>query len=153
MLKSGLIFGGVALVLGTASVLLSPVCLPCLAIFFGLGAGYLAGVFDTPIDNRNASKLGAFAGAIGGVGALLGQSIGSAINASKMGPEKVASLLRQFGVTTLSPGSITPVYYGGLVGVTCCAGLLDVALMAGLGALGGLLWWQFSSKKRLLQNG
>jgi hypothetical protein len=153
VLKSGLIFGGLALVLGTASVLLSPVCLPCLAIFFGLGAGYLAGVFDKPVENRAATKLGTIAGAIGGVGALLGQLIGSAIKSSMMGPEKFASLLHQLGVPISSPGRVAASYYGGLVGITCCAGVLDVALMAGFGALGGLLWWQFSGKGTFLQNG
>jgi hypothetical protein len=152
VLKSGLVFGGLALVLGTASVLLSPLCLPCLAIFFGLGAGYLAGVFDKPGENRAATKLGTLAGAIGGVGALLGQLIGSAINAST-GLEKVFSWLHGLGVPISSPESVVAGYYRELVGITCCAGLLDVVYMAGFGALGGLLWWQFSGKSRFLQNG
>jgi hypothetical protein len=53
MKKSGLIAGIAALLLafGAASVV-SPVCVPCLAFAFGLLAGYLAGVFDKPVDQN-----------------------------------------------------------------------------------------------------
>jgi hypothetical protein len=42
MWKSGLIFAVILLLLGTGVSLLSPLCVPCLTIFVGLGAGYLA---------------------------------------------------------------------------------------------------------------
>lgn len=66
MLKSGLIVGAVMLVLGTTFGFLFPLCVSCLAIFAGVGAGYLAGVFDKPGDQGSAAKSGASAGAIGG---------------------------------------------------------------------------------------
>jgi hypothetical protein len=149
MRKSGLIFSVVAILFGIGLSLLSPICVPCLAVFLGLGAGYLAGVFDKPVESSASGKSGAIAGVIGGVGALLGQGIGSVINASIVGPERAVELIRQLGVPTSSVGSIQSGYWGGLIGVTCCAGLLDVVFMAGLGALGGILWWQFVGKNSI----
>jgi hypothetical protein len=141
MLKSGLIFGVVALFLSAGAALLSPLCVPCcLALFLGLGAGFVAGVFDKPGDNNTATKSGALSGAIGGVGALVGQSIGAVINGALVGPEGTARILEQLG---LPSGG----YWAGLFASGCCLGILDIALMAGLGALGGILWWQISGKK------
>ncbi len=145
MVKSGLILGIVALLLTAGIVLISPLCSPCLVIFLGLGAGYLAGVFDKPLTNGATAKSGAIAGVIGGVGSLLGQIIGGAINGAIVGPEGAADILRQFdmGGSAMDPTT----YWGVLVGTACCIGILNIALMAGLGALGGILWWQITGKK------
>lgn len=147
MLKSGLIVGAVALVIAIGGSLVSPICVPCLALFLGLGAGYLAGVFDKPYDSGASTKSGAAAGAIGGVGALLGHMVGAALNSVIMGPQAAADMLEQFGLPAgdLAGGGVG--YWAGVIGSTCCFGLLDVALMAGLGALGGLLWWQVTGKE------
>lgn len=147
MLKSGLIIGGVMLVLAIGGSLLSPLCVPCLALFAGLGAGYLAGMFDKPGLQNTTVRSGASAGAIGGVGALIGQFIGGGINAVMVGPEGAQQLLQQ-----LSPelaGSSDPTfYYAGVFGLACCVGLFNVGLMAGLGALGGMLWWNMTGKNQ-----
>jgi hypothetical protein len=144
MLKSGLIFGLVALLFSAGAALLSPLCVPCLALFLGLGAGFVAGVFDKPADNGTSTKSGALSGVIGGVGALVGQLIGAVINGVFMGPEGIARLLEQLGL----PGNGSAGgYWAGLFASGCCLGILDIALMAGLGALGGILWWQISGKK------
>jgi hypothetical protein len=147
MLKSGLIFGAIALLLSAGAALLSPLCVPCLALFLGLGAGYVAGVFDKPADNGASTKSGALSGVISGLGALLGQLIGAAINGSMVGPERAASILQQFGLPTGNGAGFGPGYWAGLFASGCCLGILDIALMAGLGALGGVLWWQMSGKK------
>jgi len=144
MVKSGLIIGFVALLLTAGVVLISPLCAPCLALFLGLGAGFLAGTFDKPMDNSQSAKSGALGGVIAGVGALLGQLIGGAINGAILGPQGASEILRQLGISNgADPGS----YWAGLIGSACCFGILDLALMAGLGALGGILWWQISGKK------
>ena len=148
MLKSGLIAGGVTFVLALGFTLLSPLCVPCLAFFLGLGAGYLAGVFDKPLDNGSSAKSGAGAGAIGGVGAIIGQMVGALLNAVIVGPERAARMLEQLGLPMATPDSFGSGYWIGVIGSGCCFGLLDVALMAGLGALGGLLWWQISGKQQ-----
>jgi hypothetical protein len=142
MWKSGLIFAVVMLLLGTGFSLLSPLCVPCLSIFVGLATGYLAGVFDKPGNNGSAVKAGALAGVIGGLGALIGQIIGGVINSFVANPQTYGNMMRQFGMEFNEAG-----YWAGRVASVCCGGIFDVLLMAGLGAVGGLLWWQFSGQK------
>jgi hypothetical protein len=148
MLKSSLIVGITALILSAGITLLSPLCVPCVAIFLGLAAGGLAGVFDKPLAPGASARVGALAGALGGIGAILGQFIGAGINAALVGPELAQQLLRQWGFRAPSGGDFSAAYYLGVFGSACCVGLLDLALMAGLGAVGGLLWWQMAGQKR-----
>ena len=147
MLKSGLIFGVVALLFSAGAALLSPLCVPCLALFFGLGAGFVAGVFDKPADNGTSTKSGALSGVIGGVGALVGQLIGAVINGVLVGPEGTARIAEQLGLPGSGSAGFGTGYWAGLFASGCCLGILDIALMAGLGALGGILWWQINGKK------
>jgi len=81
MFKSGLIVGAVMFlfVLGLAAII-SPFCALCVPLLTGLGAGYLAGVFDKPLDNREAAKRGAGAGAIAAGLAIFAQLIASVVN-------------------------------------------------------------------------
>jgi hypothetical protein len=147
MFKSGLIIGAVMLIIGGVLAFLFPLCIPCLALFAGAGAGYLAGQFDKPRDNGNAIRGGATAGAVGGVGALFGHIFGGMASIAVVDPQQTADMLRQFG---LDPGTVStgPAYYGGAFLASCCFGLFEVALMAGLGALGGMLWWQMTGKNQ-----
>jgi hypothetical protein len=145
VVKSGLILAVVALIFSASSTLISPVCTPCLAIFMGIFAGYLAGIQDKPKDEGAAAKTGAGAGAIGGIGAILGQFIGAAINAKLVGPESTLNMLHQLNIPT--SGDISGYYLYAVYGSACCLGLLNVLLMAGLGALGGYLWHQMNGRK------
>lgn len=146
MLKSGAITGAIAFVLAIGGSFLSAiVCAPCWSLLVGLGAGYLGGVFDKPKSNGEAVRAGAGAGAVGGVGGFIGQIVGSLLNAAVVGPEASAEILRQFGVEGVD-GSNVAAYYFGAFGTGCCLGLGAIAIMAGLGALGGILWWQLSGK-------
>lgn len=151
MLKSSLIIGVAAFLLGTGIALLSPLCVPCVAIFLGLAAGGLAGVFDKPLSSSASAKGGALAGAIGGIGAILGQMAGAGVNAVLVGPEGAQAFMQQFGMPLPSSGNFGAAYYFGVFGSACCVGLLDIALIAGLGAVGGLFWWQMAGQKRLAQ--
>ena len=148
MVKSGLIFAAVAGALATCTVLLSPLCVPCVALFLGLGTGYLSGVFDRPGENGLAAKAGAGAGAIGGLGSLIGHLLGGAINSVVAGPDATRDLLREFGLPSSGDG-FTGGYYLGVFGGGFCLGVFEIALMAGLGALGGILWWQMTGKNQV----
>ena len=150
MKKSGLIAGAVALLfsLGAATVI-SPICVPCLALIFGLLAGYLAGMFDKPVSQNQSVKAGALAGLMGGIGMLLGQSFGSVINGVVVGPEGAARMLVKMGLPAGGPAQVAEIYWPAMVIGTTCMVLVDVALMSGFGALGGLLWWQFSGNKNV----
>ncbi|MEJ5310747.1 MAG: hypothetical protein WHX52_13360 [Anaerolineae bacterium] len=145
MIKAGLILGAVMLVLGIGGSLISPLCVPCLAVLAGIGAGYLAGVLEKPLTSGGSAKVGAIAGAIGGAGALLGQLIGSILNVLWVDPQTVMNMMEQFGLpsTYYDPNLIK----FGQIGGGVCFGLLDIVLMAGLGALGGILWQQIAGKK------
>ena len=54
--------------------------------------------------------------------------------------------MRQFGMPLPPSGDFGAAYYIGVFGSACCAGLFDVLIMAGLGAVGGLLWWQMTGQ-------
>ncbi len=143
MIKAGLILGAVMLVLGIGGSLLSPLCVPCLAVIAGVGAGYLAGVFDKPLTSGGGAKVGAIAGAIGGAGALLGQIIGGILNSMLVDPQTVIDMLEQLGLPAAYDSSFVQLSQ---IGGGICFGLLDIVLMAGLGALGGILWQQIAGK-------
>ena len=148
MFKSGVIAAIVSLVLALGSALLSPICVPCLALFLGFGAGLLAGVFDKPSTSGEAAKVGAIAGAIGGIGAIAGQIVGAGLNALLVGPEAAARIAEQLGIQTGGQMPFGTGYWAGLVGSAVCFGVLDVVLMAGLGALGGLAWRGLAGGKK-----
>ena len=146
MLKSGLIVGGVALVLAIcAIVVVSPICTPCLALVLGAGAGYLAGQFERPLTSDAAMKRGALAGLIGGVGAVLGDAIGTAIKVAMLGPAGAAQLAQSLGLPATG-ATFASGFWVGLVLSALCFGLVDLVFMAGLGALGGMAWWRTRGK-------
>ncbi len=145
MYKSGMILAALSLFVAAGATLISPVCAPCAALFLGLGAGYLAGVFDKAPSNNAASKAGAIGGALAGIGALLGQVLGTVINATLVSPETIQKIYQNFGLPSAGPG-FSQSYWVGLVGSAICLSVLDVLVMAGTGALGGMLWWQTTGK-------
>jgi hypothetical protein len=149
MVKAGIIAAVVALVLAIGGSLFMGICVPCISIFIGVAAGYLACHYEPAGDNGSAAKSGAIAGAIGGIGALLGQAIGSVITGVTAGPEAGMDMMRQFGWEMPTDVPIPDAYFWiGVVGGGCCIGVFDLLLMAGLGAVGGILWWQFTGKNR-----
>lgn len=148
MLKSGAILAVVSLVLALGVTLLMPACVPCVGLLLGFGAGILAGVFDKPPDAGKAAKVGAGAGALGSVGAIVAQMVGAGLNAFVTGPEEAAQLMRQWGMEVGMDAASRAGYWTGAAGSALCLSALDVAFMAGLGALGGLAWRGITAGKR-----
>jgi hypothetical protein len=148
MIKAGIIAAIIALILAIGGSLLLALCVPCISIFIGVGAGYLACHYEPSGDSGSAAKTGAIAGAIGGIGALIGQATGAIINGVLVGPEAAMDFGRQLGLDVPMGGDMTAGYWVGIIGTGCCMGILDLLLMAGLGAVGGLLWWQITGKSR-----
>jgi hypothetical protein len=149
MYKSGLIFGIVMLVAALVVTLFLPYCVPCVALAIGLAAGYVAGVYGKPAEQPQATKSGAIAGVIAGVGVILGEMIGAVINVVFVKPEQIAQILQQLGIT--ASFDLTPtVYIVSQLGINLCISLVSLALMAGVGALGGLLWWNYNGNKQVL---
>lgn len=151
MYRSGLILGGITLLISAVvTAAISPICTPCFVIFLGVGAGYVTGLFNKPPSNGIASKAGAISGALAGIGALLGLSIGSAINGFVVGPERALQFsqpfMQQLGLPTMNAAQYATTYWFAIVGWALFCGIADIVLMAGTGALGGLLWWQTTGK-------
>jgi hypothetical protein len=148
MLKSGLIVGAISFVLGLIATIITPLCAPCVALIAGLAAGYLGGLFDKPGDQGSSAKLGASSGAIAAVGGLIGNMIAAVINTIIVGPEGAAAFSSQLGLPSGDASTFATSYYVSAIGLPCCIALFNVALMAGLGALGGILWYQTAGKNQ-----
>jgi hypothetical protein len=147
MVKSGIIIGAVGFLLVLiSSVLISPVCAPCWGLILGLAAGYLAGIFEKPLNNNDTIKKGAIAGAIAAALVIVGGLIGGIVNAAILDPADLANIYENFGFPDMSLDQ-TSIWIGQLGSAICC-GLLNVVLMAGLGTAGGALWWQFKGKNQ-----
>ncbi len=150
MLKSGLIVGLASLLFSFGASLASPLCTPCVAVFAGLVAGYLAGLFDKPAQQPAALQSGTNSGAIAGLGGLVGNIFAAAVNVTLLGSTGAAQWAQQLGLPIGGPGdaaSFANTYYLSSFGLACCGGLFNIVLMAGLGALGGLLWYRLSENK------
>lgn len=140
MLKAGSIGLVVGALFGIGITLLIPYCTPCAAIVIGLGVGYLACLWGKPVEQSTAAGLGAKAGAVAGAGSLVGQLLGMLLNGLLVGPQGAAEALARFG---LQPETMSPrLYWITQIAVNTSCGLTNVALAAGLGALGALLWQQ-----------
>ena len=139
-LKAGLVGLLVGALSGMGITLLLPYCTPCAAIAVGLGVGFLACLWEKPAARGTIAGTGAKAGAIAGAGHLVGQLLGMLLNGLLVGPEGAAEVLAQFGLDT---AAMSPrVYWITQIAVNTSCGLTNIALAAGLGALGGLLWQQ-----------
>lgn len=143
MLKSGLIAGAVSFVLVVVAALFAPVCAVCVGLFLGIGAGFLAGVFDGPGSAAAGARSGAGAGAIAGLSAIVGQMLSAAGLAAFFpeGSQYAAELVARW--TGAAPVTLTAAnVWAQQLGIGCCVGLINLGLMAALGAGGGALWYQ-----------
>lgn len=145
MLKAGLIGAGIGFVLAIITALVTPFCNPCVALLLGLVVGVLAAMWEHPATSGASAGEGAKAGAIATVGSLVGQMIGAVVNGLIVGSTGVTELYRQFDIQMpTSPQS----YWISNLGGNCLCAVMNVALGAALGAVGGLLWYQISGKNQ-----
>jgi hypothetical protein len=147
MVKSGLIFGAIAfiLILGSSTII-TPLCAPCLGMFLGIAAGYVAGIFDKPTSSRDAVRKGGFTGAIVGGFGIVGSLLASIINGAVLNPTNLDALYRTLGVNNLVIDKTT-IWVGQIVS-GCCVGLFNLIWMAVLGIAGGALWFQITGKSQ-----
>ncbi len=153
-LKAGLIGAGIAFLLTLTNLLptLVPVpllgCVCCaLPLLAYIGAGVLGGFFLTPPRNTGAGAgAGAIAGLISGVGTTVAWVIDTGIGMAVTGTQDITSTLDPQMLEQLSEIGMSPEMFAALSGVTglfigggmCC--LFSLALGAGVGALGGLIF-------------
>lgn len=151
MFKSGIIFGLAGFFLALALTGFgAALCSICLAVVLGLGAGYVAGVFERPLESGEATKQGAAAGALTGGLMVFGQIIGGGLNAGSMVTDPNTQMLNQ--MLGLPPAEPSMIWIGALFGA-CCIGLLNLGILAGLGAAGGALWASMNLKNDGSSNG
>ncbi len=151
MVKSSAITGAVTFILVLFSGLAYNICClisPMLAVVLGLAAGFLCSVFEKPIDAEKAAVRGGIAGAITGAVALVAETIGATV---------AQYIVYQGGtVQACLPGlceeGAAPVAMAnamlGAVFNSCFCGLILLAVMAGLGAVGAVVWMKTSAKKK-----
>ncbi len=77
---------------------MSPICSICVAIGLGLGAGYVAGVYDRPLSNDASLRAGLIAGALTGGLMIPGGIIAAVINAGSMQSGGGQALTEIFGL-------------------------------------------------------
>jgi hypothetical protein len=122
------------------------ICVPCIALVLGAGAGYFACRIEGPADQSRATRLGATAGGLAGVATLLGNVVGGFVGATLLGPQgaqaTMDSLAKSLGVT-VPQAPISPVtYYASALGTSACCGIVEIFIMALLGALAGMVWFR-----------
>ena len=154
-LKAGLIGAGALFLITLPNLLptfLPPIpCLGCICCGLPLlayaGVGVLAGFFITPPRDAGAGAgAGAIAGLISAVGSTIAWMITMGLQMLISGTQDVMSTLDPEMIRQISELGISPEMFAALSGVTglfiaggmCC--LVSLALGAGLGALGGLIF-------------
>jgi hypothetical protein len=145
MIKSGLIVGAAAFVLIFGNTLIHPFCAPCMGLFPGLAAGYLAGVFDKPINSGESIKKGGIAGAIAAVLGIIGGLIAAVVNTTYVNAANIESINRALGIPNYNLSHSDILIYQ--IFFSVCVGIINIDCMAVLGAAGGALWYQISGKK------
>ena len=142
MIKAGLIGAGVGFIYTMSLTLLSPLCSLCFTPMLGIAVGYVAGWFDKPLRAESSLSRGTIAGGITGFGVVIGQMAATVVNGILVtSSDQLPLLMREFGLsqtfivdgdeywqTTLTLGSFCSVF--------------NLALIVGLGALGGIIWFQ-----------
>jgi MFS family permease len=144
MNKSAFLFGIASFFLFLAIALLFPLCGLCIAVLIGAAAGWLAAYWSKPPDENSAASIGAVTGVIAGVGAVVGQTVGSILNARAIGTEGIIQFWEAFGFQGLPPITEGQLLVSAISAGACC-GVVNVAIMAGFGALAGFLYFRNSS--------
>jgi hypothetical protein len=149
MLKSSLIAVPLTVIVILITGFLSELCCcasPFAAVFLGLAAGVVCAFFEKPLLKNRAIERGAIAGTIAGLAALPAQVLGEIVVALLLaGNGKVDISL--FG---LPAASATVDLWNWALNALCAAtlyGLLAAAVMAGMGAVGGALWFRILRKQ------
>jgi hypothetical protein len=145
MIKAGFIGAVAGFIYVMSLTLVSPFCTLCFTPLLGIGVGYLASRFDRPPKLESSSIVGGIAGGIAGFAALVGQMLATVVNGVLVTNwEELPFFFKQLGFQ-VSP---TEYWQTTLTANSFCS-LLNLAIMVGLGALGGVIWFQHQSRKSL----
>jgi hypothetical protein len=144
--RSGLLFGIFAFFSNLGLGILLAFCTPLCGIVWGIGAGIAAVAWsDESRGPVSPARDGAIAGAIAGIGALLGVVIGMFVLFALLGGQQAATqaaddLYDQFGLDMPMAEINSSLQWFSVSVVACCLGLLNVAILAGAGALSATIY-------------
>lgn len=142
MIKAGFIGAVVGFIYVMGLTLLSPFCTICFTPLLGVGVGYVAGWFDKPAKMESSLSRGTVAGVITGLGVVIGQLLAAVVNGVLVtNSEQLPLLMREIGLSDFVIANPNE-YWQATLAVTSFCGIFNLALIAGLGALGCVIWFQ-----------
>ena len=142
MIKAGLIGAVIGFIYVMSLTLISPFCTLCITPLLGLSAGYLAGWFDAPTKSEISLYRGSVAGGIAGFGVVCGQMLATVVNGILVtNSEQLPQLMREVGLSDFLLANSDQYWQATMTTNSVCS-VFNLFLIAGLGALGGLIWFQ-----------
>jgi hypothetical protein len=149
VIKAGLIGAVAGFIYVMSLTLLSPFCTLCFTPLLGIGVGYLAGRFDTPQKSETSLYRGGIAGGITGFAVMIGQMLATVVNGILVtNSEQLPNLLQEFGLSELILSDSNQYWQTTLTANSVCS-VFNLFIIAGLGAVGGMIWFQRRSKALL----
>ena len=139
--RSGFAMGILAFMTNLGVGAFLAICTPFCGIVWGAAAGFLSVYWsDDDLDDQSPARTGATAGAIAGVGAVLGLIVGLVLQFAALGSQEMMTelLLDLFPEISGSgvDGDLLALWQWISLGFTaCCLGLVNIAVMAGAGAI------------------
>ena len=147
MIKAGLLGAIVGFIYVTSITLISPFCTLCITPLLGVIVGYLAGQFDRPLKLESSLSRGGIAGGMTGCGALIGQMLAAVVNGILVTNwRELPNFVRDLGLTQFPN---TDEYWQTTLTANSFCSVLNLMLIAGLGIVGGLIWFQRQHGKSL----
>lgn len=150
MLKASLIGAIIGFILMMSLSLLSPLCTLCFTPLLGIGVGYLTGWFETPSKLKISLIRGSLAGSLTGIGVVIGQMLAAVINGI------LVTHLEQFPMLIHELRQISQLviadardYWKFILVINTFFSAFNLVIIAGLGAVGGLIWFERQGKKLL----
>jgi MFS family permease len=142
VIKAGLIGAVAGFIYVMSLTLLSPFCTLCFTPLLGIGVGYLAGWFDTPQTSEVSMRRGGIAGGITGLAVMIGQILATLVNGILVtNSEELPKLLQEFGLSELILTESNQYWQATLTANSICS-VFNLFVIAGLGAVGGMIWFQ-----------
>ncbi len=156
MIKAGLIGAVTGFIFVMSLSLLSPFCTLCYTPLLGLGVGYLSGWFDAPLEAKVSLSRGGIAGGIAGIGAVAGQTLAAIVYGILFThSEKWPNILREMGGILGEPKLFQSIiadpgeYWQALLTTSILCSAFNLVIVAGLGAVGGIMWFQRQTRLKL----
>ena len=147
MIKAGLLGAFIGFIYVMSITLVSPFCTVCITPLLGVSVGYLASRIDKPLKLETSLGSGGIAGGMTGCGALIGQMLAAVVNGILVTNwQELPNFVKDLGLTQFPNASE---YWQTTLTANSFCSLLNLALIAGLGAVGGLIWFQRQNKKVL----